>query len=195
MTIGEKIKNARKQCGLSQEQFAEKMGVSRSAVAKWESDKGIPDVDNLRVIAKLLDVSVDYLLDNNEEIDISVIKEPIDLTAYGQGSKKKIKDRIIREKYPNAEIYTLFGELKTKKSEKIIDNLIGFFTDAPFGIPEMINSCKNLDKEFYLVNNGEQQYHVMITNEFIECRHLAVKQLGKKFEIGDWKYTKCGLVK
>ena len=48
MTLGEKIKEARKQCGLSQEQLAEKMTVSRSAIAKWETDKGLPDVDNLK---------------------------------------------------------------------------------------------------------------------------------------------------
>lgn len=46
MTLGEKLKEARKQAGLSQEQLSEKLGVSRSAVAKWETDNGIPDVDN-----------------------------------------------------------------------------------------------------------------------------------------------------
>ena len=40
MTLGEKIKEARKNTGLSQEQLAEKLAVSRSAIAKWESDKG-----------------------------------------------------------------------------------------------------------------------------------------------------------
>lgn len=40
MTLGEKLKEARKEAGLSQEQLAEKMSVSRSAVAKWESNKG-----------------------------------------------------------------------------------------------------------------------------------------------------------
>ena len=49
MTFGEKLREARKAAGLSQEQFAEKMSVSRSAVAKWESDKGLPDVNNLKV--------------------------------------------------------------------------------------------------------------------------------------------------
>ena len=44
MTLGEKLKIARKQAGLSQEQLSEKLGVSRSAVAKWETDNGIPDV-------------------------------------------------------------------------------------------------------------------------------------------------------
>ena len=51
MTFGEKLKEARKESGLSQEQLAEKMSVSRSAIAKWETDKGMPDVNNLKVIA------------------------------------------------------------------------------------------------------------------------------------------------
>lgn len=62
MTLGEKLKEARKQAGLSQEQLAEKLGISRSAVAKWETDKGIPDVDNLKALSGLLSVSIDYLL-------------------------------------------------------------------------------------------------------------------------------------
>ena len=41
MTLGEKLKEARKKIGLSQEQLAEKLSVSRQAVSKWESDKGI----------------------------------------------------------------------------------------------------------------------------------------------------------
>ena len=63
MTFGEKLKEARKKIGLSQEQFAEKLNISRSAVAKWESDIGIPDVSNLKSIAKLLHTSIDSLLD------------------------------------------------------------------------------------------------------------------------------------
>lgn len=68
MTLGEKIKEARKEAGLSQEQLAEKMSVSRSAIAKWETDKGIPDVNNLKVMSQLLGVSIDYLLDDGEKI-------------------------------------------------------------------------------------------------------------------------------
>ncbi|MDD7285522.1 MAG: helix-turn-helix transcriptional regulator [Firmicutes bacterium] len=45
MSIGEKIKKCRKEAGLSQEQLAEKLCVSRQAVAKWEADRGIPDVE------------------------------------------------------------------------------------------------------------------------------------------------------
>ena len=191
MTLGEKIKEARKQCGLSQEQLAEKMAVSRSAVAKWEANNGLPDVDNLKALAQLLNVSVDYLLDDGEVIDEVVMREPYNLSDYGKDIKKKKKDRVIREKFPDAEIHTLLGKLKLTKSEKVIDNLLGFFTDAPFGTPELINSFKNMDKEFYLVEKDGKQFLVTITDEFIETRKLAKRITAEKFEIGDWKFIKC----
>ena len=78
MTFGEKLRKARKEAGLSQEQFAEKMSVSRSAIAKWESDRGMPDVNNLRIMAQLLGVSVDYLLDEDEKLSFNETKEAID---------------------------------------------------------------------------------------------------------------------
>ena len=191
MKLGEKIKEARKQCGLSQEQLAEKMAVSRSAVAKWEANNGLPDVDNLKALAQLLNVSVDYLLDDGEVIDEVVMREPYNLSDYGKGIKKKKKDRVIREKFPDAEIHTLLGKLKLTKSEKVIDNLLGFFTDAPFGTPELINSFKNMDKEFYLVEKDGKQFLVTITDEFIETRKLAKRITAEKFEIGNWKFIKC----
>ena len=191
MTLGEKIKEARKQCGLSQEQLAEKLAVSRSAVAKWEANNGLPDVDNLKALSSLLNVSIDYLLDNGEPIDSGVIREPYNLSDYGKGSKKKKKDRVIREKYPDAEIHTLIGKVKLTKSEKVIDNVLGFFTDAPFGTPDLINSFKNLDKEFYLVTEGDKQYFVTVTDEFIESRRLVKHIVADKFGIGNWKFVKC----
>lgn len=195
MTIGEKIKTARQSAGLTQAQMAEKLMVSRQAITKWESDKGIPDVENLKSISNLLSISIDYLLDTGEGIDKSVIREPIDLSKYGKGRRKVKKDKVIREKFPNAEIYTLVGKLKLTKSEKAIDNAIGFLTSAPFGIPEFINGVKNLDKEFYLVNEKEKQFLVMISDEFIESREMAQKHGNKKFEIGDWEFINCGLIK
>ena len=75
MTLGEKLKKARKQAGLSQEQLAEKLTISRSAVAKWETDKGIPDVDNLKAIFQLLGTSIDDLLDDGQAYDKAVIRE------------------------------------------------------------------------------------------------------------------------
>lgn len=191
MTLGEKLKEARKQCGLSQEQLAEKMCVSRSAIAKWETDKGYPDVENLKALSRFLNVSVDYLLDDGEEIYETVTREAYRLADYGKGIKKTKKDRVMRERFPDAEIHTLLGKLKLTKGEKIIDNVLGFFTAAPFGTPELINSVKNLDKEFYLVERDGKQLLVTVTDELIETHQLARCVTGDRFEIGDWQFTKC----
>lgn len=64
MIFAEKLKFIRKQAGMSQEQLAEKLGVSRQAVTKWETDAGIPDVENLMAISALFDISIDELLSN-----------------------------------------------------------------------------------------------------------------------------------
>ena len=148
-------------------------------------------------------MSLDYLLDKDENIDVSVVREEINLEKYnykpsfsGRWVKKTgKKDMIVREKYPTAEIHMLMGQQLNTRSEKVIDNLIGWLTDAPFGIPEMINGFKNADKEFYLVNENERQYFVMVTDEFIESRQLAKPIADKKFEIGNWRYVRCGLLK
>ena len=78
MTFGEKLREARKEANLSQEEFAQKAGVSRSAVAKWESDRGMPDVENLKVIASLLNISLDYLLDDDGRLTFNETREPVD---------------------------------------------------------------------------------------------------------------------
>lgn len=62
MTLGERIKYLRKQNGLSQEQLADKLSVSRQAVQKWESDINEPSLDTIRCIACYFDVDLDYLL-------------------------------------------------------------------------------------------------------------------------------------
>ncbi len=62
--LSDKIKTLRRQANLSQEQLAEKLQVSRQAVTKWETGGGVPDIDNLRAVAGLFQVSLDELLEN-----------------------------------------------------------------------------------------------------------------------------------
>lgn len=64
MTFAENVKMLRKQAGMSQEQLAEKLGVSRQAVTKWETGAGIPDIENIMAISALFDISIDDLLSN-----------------------------------------------------------------------------------------------------------------------------------
>ena len=203
ISLGQKIKVARKNANLTQEEMADKLSVSRQAITKWEADKGIPDIQNLKNISKLLNVSIDCLLDDENNSDISVMRESIDLNNYdykvtlsGRWVKKVgKKDMAVKEKFPDCEIYMLFGEQIPTKSEKVIDNAIGFLTSAPFGIPQFINSVKNTDKEFYLVNKNDKQFLVVVYDEFIESRQLAQPVKDKKFEIGNFKFINLGLIK
>lgn len=66
VTLEEQIKHYRKQAGLSQEKMAEKIGVSRQAITKWENGTGTPDITNLMAIADLFQISVDELLSNEK---------------------------------------------------------------------------------------------------------------------------------
>ncbi|MCI8638549.1 MAG: helix-turn-helix transcriptional regulator [Coprococcus sp.] len=176
MTLGEKLKSARRNAGLTQEQMAEKLSVSRQAITKWEADKGMPDIENLKQISRLLNISIDHLIDNGENTDLSVMREKINLDEYtynrkitGRWNKKTSKkDMAVIAKYPNAEIHYLMGKQILTRGEKIADNSIGFLTDAPFGIPEFLNGIKNADKEFYLVNQPGRQFFVTVTDEFID---------------------------
>lgn len=71
MEFGEKIQKLRNQNNWTQEQLAEKLYVSRTAVSKWESGKGYPNIDSLKDIAKLFNKTIDQLLSSEEIIDIA----------------------------------------------------------------------------------------------------------------------------
>jgi len=198
MTLGEKIREARKQNGLTQQEMADKLMVSRQAITKWESDKGMPDIENLKVLSSLLGVSVDYLISTEEVNEKTVIRETIDLSLYKEKTKNSKKNRIVREKYPDAQINVLMMKQKNTRQEKIIDNILGFLTDAPFGIPELINSAKNMDKEFYLVDVKNRQFLVMITDEMIESREMVKKAANVKkeaFDIDLYHFVNMGPLK
>lgn len=62
MTFGEKIQKLRKETGLSQEELADQLNVSRQAVSKWERDSGYPETEKIVRMSKLFHVSIDYLL-------------------------------------------------------------------------------------------------------------------------------------
>ena len=74
MEFGEKIQKLRNQNKWTQEQLAEKLYVSRTAVSKWESGKGYPNIDSLKDISKLFKITIDELLSSEEIIDIAKIE-------------------------------------------------------------------------------------------------------------------------
>ena len=73
MKFSEKIKEIRKMRNLTQEQFAEKIFISRNAVAKWESDRGYPDIQNLITISEVFEISLDDLIKNDKKLKTKII--------------------------------------------------------------------------------------------------------------------------
>ncbi len=92
MSLGEKIKEQRKSRGLSQEEVAELVGVSRQAVTKWETNRSAPATANLFKLADVLGTSVDFLLNSDTSADL-VIAEQIH-RLYKAEEEKKLLERL-----------------------------------------------------------------------------------------------------
>ncbi len=71
MTFGKKIKKLRTDNGLTQDELAEKIYVTRTAISKWESDRGFPNIESLKTISKYFSVSLDELLSGEEILAIA----------------------------------------------------------------------------------------------------------------------------
>jgi len=71
MEFNEKLQELRKQKGLTQDEVAEFLFVSRTAISKWESGRGYPNIDSLKRIAKLYSVTIDELLSGDELMNIA----------------------------------------------------------------------------------------------------------------------------
>ena len=102
ISFGRYLARCRRILGLTQEKLAEQLGVSKSAIAKWETDGGVPDRDNLKKLADVMSVSVDELhrkidgeqADNpaqsgNITMDIINVLELHGYRVIGPGNKEK----------------------------------------------------------------------------------------------------------
>lgn len=79
MSLGNSLFHARKKCGLSQEEVAERLGVSRQTVSKWETDETLPDIRQSKKMAVLYNLSLDELIDF--DIDVREIQQVIERTS------------------------------------------------------------------------------------------------------------------
>ncbi len=71
MEFNEKLQNLRKQKGYTQEELANALYVSRTAISKWESGRGYPNIDSLKSLAELFSVTVDELLSSDELLNLA----------------------------------------------------------------------------------------------------------------------------
>lgn len=187
MTFGEKLQDARKRAGLSQEQLAEKLSVSRSAVAKWENNNGMPDIDNLKAIAQLLDVSIDYLLANGSTLEFEVIREPIDINSFQESKKRKSRyDTVVLSKFPDADsIIPLWREKKLSKWEQAFEWILS----PVFGVFDFMDKVDNYGC-YYLMEKKGQQYLVNVSKEFVTSSMLARRITEKNFTIGKHRFKR-----
>ena len=71
MNFNEKLQALRKQKGLTQQDLAEKLFVTRTAISKWELGKGYPNIESLKQISKLFEITVDELLSTDEILNLA----------------------------------------------------------------------------------------------------------------------------
>lgn len=186
MTLGEKLKEIRKRFGLSQEQFAEIMNVSRQAITKWENDGGIPDVSNLQELSKVFGITVDYLLNDENQLPALCMRKVLDKDKY----KNKISSysSILKEYY--AEPYEVYNLVRRKKMTKL-EWILDLFT---WGVHDDIDGISDLSP-YYLVKKGNLKFLVNIKNWILEVIELPSNTNDKKFSYGNNKFINCGKLK
>lgn len=102
MSLGTNFFNARKKQGLSQEEVAEKLGVSRQTISKWELDETLPDINQSKKMAAAYKVSLDELIEFDP--DLNDIKEVIAKTSEEKQAKVDWTS-VWAEKYPVLTTY------------------------------------------------------------------------------------------
>ena len=102
MTLGNRLYKARKRTGLSQEELAEKLGVSRQTISKWETNETLPDIRQSKQMAQLYHLSLDELIDF--DVDVKEIEEMIE-HANEEKQKKMDWTKLWGKKYPILTVY------------------------------------------------------------------------------------------
>lgn len=122
MSLGNNLFHARKKRGLSQEDVAEKLGVSRQTISKWETDETLPDIRQSKKLATIYGLSLDELIEY--DIDEKEIQDMIDKTS-DEVSEKIDWTNVWSKKYPILATYQ--NEVKINKYavelNRLLDNL------------------------------------------------------------------------
>lgn len=101
MKLSEKIYELRKANNLSQEQLAEKVGVSRQSISKWESGESSPELERLVVLSQVFNVTTDYLLKNSEADELTIRTERL------EKKQEELKIEIINTQIKNIRILSI----------------------------------------------------------------------------------------
>ena len=136
MNLGKKIAELRKKNNLSQEELAEKVGVARQTISKWEIGDTTPDINQVKIISKIFNISIDELVDNDIN---NVIVEKVSNTEKLAGITIKI--------------LKVFGIMLIVFITLIFLFVIIFVVDMPRNDYDIVGRTKvscNLDNEEYV---------------------------------------------
>ena len=124
MKLGENLFQARKKKGLSQEAVAEKLGVSRQTISKWETDETLPDIRQAKKLAVLYGLTLDELIEF--DADVQEIQEVINKTT--QETVDKINwTKMWAEKYPVLARYQ--DEMDVAYYEEKLQKLLAYMQE------------------------------------------------------------------
>ena len=186
MTLGQKLKEIRNRFGLSQEQLADIINVSRQAITKWENDNGLPDISNLQELSKVFGITIDYLLDDKNSLPALSMRKELDKEKYK--NKLTMYSNILKEYYPEPyEIYIL----SRTPNLNFVETLIDTFIAPEIGPVSTANELSDLSP-YYLVKKNNLKLLVNIKNYVLEVIELPNDTNEKKFTYGKNKFINCG---
>ena len=152
MNIGKKLLDARKKANLSQEEIAEKLNITRQTVSKWESNETVPNINQVKLLAKIYKISLEELLNYNkidEEIE-SIIKK-----ANTKTQDKINWTKVWSKKYPILETYQ--NKVNIKKYENDLNNILTELqTKYNYNRLDAMLVLKDILAHSWNKNNGEK---------------------------------------
>ena len=152
MNFGKKLLDARKKANLSQEEIAEKLNITRQTVSKWESNETVPNINQVKLLAKIYKISLEELLNYNkidEEIE-SIIKK-----ANTKNKDKINWNKVWSKKYPILETYQ--NKVNIKKYENDLNNILTELqTKYNYNCLDAMLVLKDILAHSWNKNNGEK---------------------------------------
>ena len=186
MTFGEKLKEIRKRFGLTQEKLSGLINVSRQAITKWENDEGLPDITNLQELSKLFGITIDYLLDKDNNLPALTLRKELDKDKYK--SKLSMYDEVLKEYFD--ESYEIYNLSRSKKMS-VVENLIDTFIVPEIGPVSTADALSDLSP-YYLVKKDDLKFLVNIKNYVLEIIELPNNTSDKKIIYNRNIFRNCG---
>ncbi len=185
MNFGERLKKIRKNKGFTQEELAEKVGISRSNIANYENNKNMPSVDILVKLSNALDVFIDYIIGytsiENPKKELEEYLSSLDLTKE---EYEKTVDNIKRTQQFHLDSSGLCTDKMEKVMNKIFDTYIDYLKSSPFLIKDE-EDIENITIEEMKENNKKIDMHFINMLEMLDKDKILHKEQSNVFPTTD----------